>query len=317
MHHSKILITGITGFVGKNLAIYLHQKGYEIYGLGRTFPEKEDWHVQTIKAFYSYNDAINYNQFDTIIHTAGKAHDLKNVSNEQAYFEANTELTEKIYSQFSLSNANKFIYFSSVKACADSVEGLLFENDIPAPKTAYGKSKLAAETAILKFPKTNHQEYFILRPCMIHGKGNKGNLNLLYQLVSKGIPWPLGAFNNQRSFCNIDNLSFIVQELIEKENIASGIYNIADNDSISTNEMIQLIAESKNKKAGIWHIPKNLIIALAKLGDKLKLPLNSERLQKLTESYLVDNSKIKFAIEKKLPFSTKEGLLKTFQSFNQ
>jgi nucleoside-diphosphate-sugar epimerase len=313
----KILITGITGFVGKNLAIYLHCSGYEIYGLGRTLPEKEDWHVQTIKEFYSYNDAIDYNQFDTIIHTAGKAHDLKNVSNEQAYFEANTELTEKIYSQFSLSNASKFIYFSSVKACADSVEGSLFENDIPAPKTAYGKSKLAAETAILKFPNTNHQKYFILRPCMIHGKGNKGNLNLLYQLVSKGIPWPLGAFNNQRSFCNIDNLSFIVQELIEKENIASGIYNIADNDSISTNEMIQLIAESKNKKAGIWHIPKNLIIALAKLGDKLKLPLNSERLQKLTESYLVDNAKINFVIEKKLPFSTKEGLLKTFQSFNQ
>ncbi len=313
----KILITGITGFVGKNLAIYLHHHGYEIYGLGRTIPEKEDWYVQTIKEFYTYNDAIDYNHFDTIIHTAGKAHDLKNVSNEQAYFEANTALTEKIYTQFSLSNASKFIYFSSVKACADGVEGSLFENDIPAPKTAYGKSKLAAETAILNFPNTISQKYFILRPCMIHGKGNKGNLNLLHQLVFKGIPWPLGSFNNQRSFCNIDNLCFIIQELIEKENIASGIYNIADNDSLSTNEMIELIAESKNKKAGIWHIPKTLIIAIAKLGDKMKLPLNSERLQKLTESYFVDNSKIKSAIGKDLPFSTREGLLKTFQSFNQ
>ncbi len=313
----KILITGITGFVGKNLAIYLHQNGYEIYGLGRTFPEREDWHFKTIKKFYCYDDAIDYNHFDTIIHTAGKAHDLKNVSNEQAYFIANTELTEKIYSQFSISNARKFIYFSSVKACADSVEGSLFENDKPVPKTAYGKSKLAAETAILNLPINNNQNCFILRPCMIHGKGNKGNLNLLYQLVSKGIPWPLGTFNNKRSFCNIDNLSFIIQELIEKENIASGIYNIADNVSFSTNEIIELIAESKNKKARIWHIPKTLIIAIAKLGDKLKLPLNSERLQKLTESYLVDNSKIKFAIEKKLPFSTREGLLKTFQSFNQ
>ena len=63
----KILITGITGFVGKNLAIYLHQNGYEIYGLGRTFPEKEDWHEQTIKAFYCYDDAIDYNHFDTIV----------------------------------------------------------------------------------------------------------------------------------------------------------------------------------------------------------------------------------------------------------
>ena len=152
---------------------------------------------------------------------------------------------------------------------------------------------------------------------MIYGEGNKGNLNLLYQLVKKGIPWPLGAFNNKRSFCNIENLSFVIQELIDKENIASGIYNIADNESLSTNEIIQLIAESKNKKASIWHIPKSLVTALAKLGDKMKLPLNSERLQKLTASYLVDNAKIKLAIGKNLPFSTREGFLKTFQSFNK
>jgi len=76
---------------------------------------------------------------------------------------------------------------------------------------------------------------------MIHGPGNKGNLNLLYKLVQKGLPWPLGAFENKRSFTSIDNLTHIITQIIEKE-IDPGIYQIADDEALSTNELIQLIA---------------------------------------------------------------------------
>ena len=139
---------------------------------------------------------------------------------------------------------------------------------------------------------------------------------MLYNLVSKGILWPLGAFENKRSFCSIDNLMFIIRELIEREDIPSGIYNIADDVSLSTNEVISILAESQNKKPKIWNVSKGLIQTLAKLGDVLRLPLTTERLQKLTESYVVSNQKIKNAIGKPLPVSSKEGLLKTFKSFN-
>ena len=313
----KILITGITGFVGKNLAIYLHQNGYEIYGLGRTIPEKEDWHVKTIKAFYSYDDAIDYNHFDTIIHTAGKAHDLKNVSNEQAYFIANTELTEKIYSQFSISNARKFIYFSSVKAVADTVdEEYLIEDIIPNPKTPYGQSKLKAEQYILNQVTPSDKLVYILRPSMIHGPGNKGNLNLLFSVIQKGIPYPLGTFDNKRSFTSIENVLFIIQELIEKT-IDPGVYNVCDDEPVSTNELIRLIAKSCGKKPKILYIPKVIMIAIAAIGDVLHIPLNSERLKKLTESYVASNKKLTSALGiKRLPVSSKEGLIRTFQSFN-
>jgi nucleoside-diphosphate-sugar epimerase len=140
-------------------------------------------------------------------------------------------------------------------------------------------------------------------------------LNLLYKLVSKGIPWPLGAFENKRSFCSIDNLMFIIKELIEREDIASGVYNISDDEALSTNDVISFLAESQNKKPNIWKVYKGLIQSLAKLGDVLRLPLTTERLQKLTESYVVSHQKIKTAIGKPLPVSSKEGLLKTFQSF--
>ena len=151
---------------------------------------------------------------------------------------------------------------------------------------------------------------------MIHGPGNKGNLNLLFKLQKRGFPWPLGAFENKRSFCSIDNISFVIQQLIEKD-IESGIYQIADDEALSTNELISLMALSQ-KKAKIWNIPSKKIQAIARLGDHLHLPLNSERLKKLTESYVVSNQKIKNALEiEKMPVSAKEGFKKTFESFHK
>ena len=150
---------------------------------------------------------------------------------------------------------------------------------------------------------------------MIHGKGNKGNLNLLYKVVEKGIPWPLGKFDNLRSFMGIDNLCFIIKSLIEKD-ITSGLYNVADDNPLSTNTLIALIAKSRGKKPSIWGISKGFIRCIAKIGDFIHLSLNSERLMKLTENFVVDNGKIKQALNiDKLPVSSEKGMYKTLLSF--
>jgi nucleoside-diphosphate-sugar epimerase len=200
---------------------------------------------------------------------------------------------------------------------ADIVQGELTEETIPNPITDYGKSKLLAEQYIFSKELPEGKRVYVLRPCMIHGPGNKGNLNLLYKLVSKGIPGPLGAFENNRSFCSIDNLMFIFKELIEREDIPSGIYNVADDVPLSTNELIGLIAQSQHRKVKVWKISSSLIEKIARIGDKFRLPLNSERLQKLTSSYVVSNAKIKEAIGKPLPVSSRDGLMKTFKSFQK
>ncbi len=253
---------------------------------------------------------------DIVIHLAGKAHDLKRVTSPDEYYKVNTELTKEVFDAFLVSKANVFINISSVKAVADVVDDELFEEVTPNPITHYGKSKLLAEQYILSQLIPEGKRVYILRPCMIHGPGNKGNLNLLYSIVSKGIPWPLGAFDNKRSFCSVDNLMFIIRELIERVDIPSGVYNVADDSPLSTNQVISILAESKNKKAKIWNVSKTLIQSVAKFGDLLFLPLTTERLQKLTQSYVVNNQKIKKAIGKPFPVSSKEGLLKTFNSFH-
>jgi len=290
----SIYLTGASGFVGKNLISYFKNK-IEIkkHVRGSEFLIKEN----------------------TVIHLAGKAHDLKNISNKDEYYEVNTELTKQIFDSFLTSDSSIFIYMSSVKAVADSVVGILNEDCVPNPKTHYGKSKLLAESYILSQKIPSNKRVYILRPCMIHGRNNKGNLNLLYNLVSKRIPWILGAFQNKRSYCSIDNLLFIINELIENNTIPSGVYNVADDDYLSTNEIISLISNSNNQKPIIFNLSPFIVKFITKIGDIIPLPLNSERLKKLTESYMVSNEKLKKYIAKELPLTSKQGITKTLSSF--
>jgi nucleoside-diphosphate-sugar epimerase len=291
-----IFLTGSSGFVGKNVISFFDGKS------------------KITK--YKRDSEIIINE-DIVIHLAGKAHDLKNLFLHHDYYKINTDLTKKIFDAFLDSQSKVFIFLSSVKAVAEQINQELLEDMEPNPSTHYGKSKLLAEQYILNKDLPKNKRVYILRPCMIHGPGNKGNLNLLYNIVNKKIPWPLGAYNNKRSFCSIDNLCFIINELIHNENISSGIYNIADDEPITTNEIINLIGESIGQKKLLLNIPKSIVFQIAKIGNFLKLPLNIERLTKLTETYIVNNNKIKTAIRKPFPISSKDGIKKTLKSFSQ
>ncbi|RGS32538.1 NAD-dependent epimerase/dehydratase family protein [Bacteroides cellulosilyticus] len=332
----NILITGIHGFVGSNLVVAL-KNHYILYGLDIVTPEKEG----VVKTFV-WKDVETTSfpiqklpQFDAIIHLAGKAHDTKNQSASQVYFDINTGLTQKIFDFFLESSAKKFIFFSSVKAAADSVVGdMLTEDVIPTPVGPYGESKIAAESYIKEhfiLPTTSPYGYsfsseeenvkysdkrvYILRPCMIHGPGNKGNLNLLYNVVKKGIPWPLGDFENKRSFTSIDNLCYVVEGLLTKD-VASGIYHMGDDEALSTNELIALMCEAMGKEPHIWKMNRKMMECCAGLGTLLHLPLNTERLRKLTENYVVSNEKIKSALGiDRMPVRAADGIMKTIRSF--
>ena len=356
----KILITGVHGFVGSNLVKYLAPNN-EIYGLDIIAPEKEG-----VQKTFSWDDmdAGRVTEVDAIVHLAGKAHDVKSDGRGQKeeYMKINCGLTQKIFDYFlAQPKCTKFIFFSTAKAAADNVEGILTEDVVPSPVGPYGESKIAAERYILeqfkdyslkfllrqanKFERKDSSEVdgekvdtenstlvtdskqstinstlpakqvYIFRPCMIHGPGNKGNLNLLYNVVRKGIPWPLGAFENRRTFTSIENICFAVNGVLTKD-VPSGIYNMGDDEALSTNELIEEICKSLGKKAHIWRLPKGLMNGVAKIGGWCHLPLNPERLRKLTEDYVSSNAKIKAALGvEKMPVDARKGLMVTLESF--
>ncbi len=298
----NIFISGSSGFVGTNLIQYLSKS------IDSTI-------VPITREMFINNSFPNFD--GSIIHLAGKAHDLKATSNKNEYQLVNVELTKQLFDAFIKSNANTFIFISSVKAVADIVDSNLTEETPPSPKTEYGISKLAAEKYLLSKELPPNKKLYILRPVMIHGPGNKGNLNLLYNFVNKGVPYPLGAYHNLRSFLSIDNLCFVINELITQKEIPSGIYNVADSHPFSTVELINLMADVLGKQPRIWSFSPLIISFFTKLGDILRLPLNTHRLNKLTESYLVSNIKLLTAIKKPLPIQGNDGLIKTFKSFKK
>lgn len=337
----KVLITGANGFVGGNVSRYLTAQGVSCVALDvKGIPEQGSYDER-----YTWDDldTLEPSTFDGVIHLAGKAHDTKNTSEAKSYFAINVGLTQRVmgwYQRAQGAGGRKFIFFSSVKACADTVEGVLTEEQAPMPKTPYGQSKLEAEKEVLKCesakvlklvniehrtPNIEHPtgeacskfRTYILRPAMIHGPGNKGNLNLLVKVVQKGIPWPLGAFENQRSFTSIENVARILEVLI-KTDVAPGTYQVADDEPLSTNQVIGLIAESLGRTPKTWKISPALMRSVARIGDILHLPLNSERLKKLTESYVVSNRKLLRALGwQKMPVSAEEGMRATFIATTQ
>ena len=309
---TRLLITGINGFVGSN--IYDEFSSHmEICGVDLGKDE-----TKTSCSYFSWDDLDSIPNVDAIVHLAGIAHDVEGTNDDAKYFEINVGLTKLILDHFIRSTAKNFIFFSSVKAAADTVNaGPLTENNCPAPKTPYGKSKLEAEEYILSIPLPTGKSIYLLRPAMIHGPGNKGNLNLLYSIIRSGIPYPLGAYSNERSFTSIKNVLFILDALLHQD-IPSGIYNVCDDNPLATLDVVSIIYSSLERKEKIWNVPKSLIEMLAKAGDLFHLPFTSERLKKLTESYTVSNKKIKRELNiESLPTDAREGLLSTLQSFNK
>jgi nucleoside-diphosphate-sugar epimerase len=290
----SIYLTGSTGFVGTKL-------------------------IESFKPYFIINrfnkgSRIDINE-DIVINLVGKTEDKEVASDFDEYYQINTEFSNRLFDAFLVSKAQIFITISSVKAVANEYNFKITEEHIPNPKTFYGKSKLLAENYILSKKLPNDKSFYILRPSLIYGAGNKGNLKFLYRVVSKLYIWPFGAFENKRTYCAVENLIFTIKEFLNTEGIPSGIYNVCDDEALSTNELIQLIACSKKRKPVILKIPKTLIIMIISAMDYLIPGVRNDFFTKLTSSLNVSNAKLKKVLGKNLPISSKDGLLNTFKSF--
>jgi len=296
------LILGSSGFIGKNLIHSLQNS------VGISL-RNHDWEK---------NLAVD--NVDTIVNLVGKAHDHARESNERDYYHANVELTKHIFTEFTKSSAKLMIHVSSI-ASVEEFEAAhpLSEDDECHPVSWYGQSKRQAEEWLLMQEIPLDKKLIILRPPMVHGPGDKGNLGLLYKFISKGIPYPLAAFDNIRSFICIDNFVFFIQKIIEnKEKLDTGIYHISDNEPVGTKEIIAIIKDVTGKESPDLTLPKFFVRIIAKLGEFIPIPLNSSRLKKMTSNLLVSNSKIKQLLDiENLPLTASLGIKKTIESFDE
>lgn len=301
-----ILITGIRGFVGRNLARALSASGNTVIGVSRTAGD-----IAGADSVVTWDTLHILPRVDAVIHAAALAHETSHPSADEVYERANVALTRRIFDLFVRSAARTFIFMSSVAAVADDIpSGVLGEDTDPRPATAYGRSKLRAERYILGNIPAGRNVY-ILRPSMIYGPGCPGNLPLLNAVVRRGLPWPLGAFSNERSFLYIGNLEYVVSRILTSD-VPTGIYNVSDDHPMSTLGLVGILARASGRRPRIWNLSPRLVRAAAAVGDVLHLPLDSRRLAKLTGNYVVSNRRLLAALDiQAMPFDTPSAMART------
>lgn len=304
----KVLVTGKSGFVGTNLSNYLEERNFDVVGVSRRKESSE----------LTYDHISGVRDIEVWIHLAGEARDARGISKLELYKESNFYLTRRVFDTFLESeNSKVFIFLSTIKAAVSHAEHMITENDRGVLNDAYGISKRAAEDYILGKIGYTEKSVYILRPSIIYGLGMKGNLKLLYKLVEYNCPWPLGNFRNKRSLCSVNNLLFVIEELMKNTDIPSGIYNVADDDLISVNEIIKVIGSAVNRRPIILNVPMRIIQSISMLFLIFRLRSMYNAIEKLTESLIVSNEKIVRAIGKTMPITTGRGLYDVFRSLNQ
>ncbi|MBX7124417.1 MAG: NAD-dependent epimerase/dehydratase family protein [Cyclobacteriaceae bacterium] len=298
----NVLITGVSGYLGTHLVRHLQQYPVRLFGHSHSKQQVEG--VMLLPDLLPAT--LDAHAIEVVVHLAGIAHDLRGVYRDEDYHRVNTQQTISLWSAFQASQARTFIFLSSIKALSDGSPQPLTEESHPAPASPYGLSKLNAERALTAAPAPG-KKLFIFRPCMIYGGSNKGNLRNLIRFVEWGLPFPLGKFQTNRSFLSVENACWVIAQAIS-DTFPPGTYNIADDEPISVNDLVRLIAKVKHRPARVWSVPASWVATLATIAGK------RDAFRKLTTDMVTDTSKLRNALPAPLPVSIRAGLTSAIQS---
>lgn len=262
----KVLITGANGFVGSGFMAAFQRAGYDVIGAVRK-PAEGMIAVGEIDDTTDWTEALA--GCDAVVHAAARVHQMNETSAEAAalYHRTNVLGTEHLARQAARAGVKRFVFLSSIKAMG---EGGFFSREMPCmPEDDYGRSKRDAEEVLLKVAAETGLEVVILRLPLIYGPGVRANFLKLFDLVSRGIPLPLGAVNNARSLLALGNLTDLVIVCVSNANAVGKIYLPSDGAPVSTAGMLRSIAAVLGKPSRLLAVPPAIIrLGASLLGRK-------------------------------------------------
>ncbi len=300
---TRVCITGATGFIGKQLVSSLLQKKFTLRVLVRD-PHKASFFPTTVEV--RQGDLTDANtlatlcdDIDIVFHLGGYAHAAQknNPHFVQLHHNINLQGTKNIINEAIRANVKKFIFFSSVKAVADT-EVYIDETWEQPPHSPYGIAKREAEKIVLSAKNTG-MHVCVLRPALVYGPHWKGNLDNMLRAIHRGLFPALPETHNRRSMISLDDICQAALLAAIQPQANGKIYFVTDEINYSTRQLYVLMCQALGKRVPRWFIPWTFFKGLATIGDlskkymRLQLPFNSDVLAKLFSSAHYNSTAIK------------------------
>ena len=310
MHN--VLVTGANGFIGNALCRRMLAEGWRVRGAIRTYAKKhllpqgvDGVEIGTIDSNTEWEPALD--DIDAVVHLAARVHimDESSVDPIIEYRKINVDGTKHLARIAESKNVRRFVYVSSIKVNGEGRSDSYTAEDPPAPVDSYAISKLEAEMVLKNIADETGLEVVILRPPLVYGPGVKANFLQLIGTINRGIPLPLARIKNQRSIIFLGNLVDAVLICINHPRAAGKTFLLSDGKDVSIAELIQKISSALGKPSRLFPFPLDLLRFLAKMTGR------SNSVNRLLDSLIVDNSRIRTELDWIPPFSVEEGLRET------
>ena len=307
----QVLVTGANGFVGRSLCLALADDGHKVLAAVRSLDKQfigvDQVLITSIGKTTDWSSALQ--NVDVVVHLAARVHVMNEVAVDALaeFRKVNVEGTLNLAMQAAKAGVKRFIFVSSIKVNGEHTlaDCPFTANDDANPQDPYGISKHEAEQGLLLIAQQTGMEVVIIRPPLVYGAGVKANFASMMRVVKRGIPLPLGAIHNKRSFVYIGNLVSLIVRCIDHPAAANQVFLVSDGCDLSTTELLQKCAVALGVKARLLPVPQKLLVfSLALLGKRAVA-------QRLCGNLQVDISKAHSLLGWEPPVSVEDGLKAT------
>jgi nucleoside-diphosphate-sugar epimerase len=253
--NNRVLVTGADGFVGRHLIKYLAANGCKVIAASRKAPDFAEHNVVSVTLpdlFTAFDWRPLLKDCDSVVHLAGIAHTF---ADEERYDRINHQATERL-AEAARDCGVHLVFASSISAQHPSFAAFeLREDDPPEPSSAYGRSKLAAERAIVG----SGASFTILRPVVMYGDGQKGNFALVHRVSRLPIPLPFGSLTAQRSVLSVQNFCSAIMLALTDARARGQSFIVSDPEPLSVAELITRYRGELGRPPGLLPLPNKLI----------------------------------------------------------
>lgn len=252
----RVLITGASGYIGRELCQFLVSREHEVLAISRLGTAIQRCTNRCISD-YSELSPSDFKMVDAVVHLAAKAHQANGDSEIilEGYRAVNVETTLAVARAAKAAGVARFIYMSSIKVNGEFSITPFTAYDTPAPQDAYGISKWEAEQALLDLFSDQYSKLIIIRPPLVWGGEERGNLEILRRLIQKKIPLPFKSIHNRRDLISITNLCHFVECCLTHPRALGHCFLVSDGKSLATPDIARMIASKIDIEPKLFSVP--------------------------------------------------------------